>query len=107
MFFILVVLSVFFIKTKAIQKIIVSSFKRSANNSTLEIIDTGNDLIPFKYKLITRPELDSLLRINHLSLDTMKAERSILLNIINTKTIVIVDRRRSEADKRVFEYYIS
>ena len=107
MFFILVVLGVFFIKTKAIQKIIVSSLKKGGSNSTLEIIEIENNLIQYKHKLITRLELDSSLRITHLSFDTMKAKRSVLLKTINARNKVKVDGRRTEDDKRVFEYYIS
>ena len=99
MFFILVLLVVFFIKTKAIQKINVSSLKKEGNNSTLEIIEIENNLIQYKHKLINRSELDSSLRITHLSFDTMKAKRSVLLKTINARNKVKVDGRRTEVDK--------
>ena len=107
LFLIIIGLGLFFIRTRIVKKDNVNDGGKEFRNSIREIIEIERTLIQFKSKLITRAELDLALRIGHLSSDTMKANRSVLLKRINTRGRVHVDSKRSPADKRNFEYYIS
>jgi len=107
LFLIIIGLVMFFIRTKAVKKVNVNFWGKESKNSIKEIIEIERNLIQFKSKLITMADLDSALRIIHLSSDTMKANRSLLLKRINTRGRVNIESKRSPADKRKFEYYIS
>jgi len=107
LFLIIIGLGMFFIRTRIVKKGNVNDEGKEFRNSIKEIIEIEGNLIQLKSLLITRGDLDSALRIGHLSSDTMKANRSVLLKRINTRGRVNVEGRRSPADKRNFEYYIS
>ena len=107
LFLIIIGLGLFFIRTRIVKKGNVNDGGKEFRNSIKEIIEIERNLIQLKSLLITRGDLDSALRIGHLSSDTMKANRSVLLKRINTRGRVHVDSKRSPADKRNFEYYIS
>ena len=107
LFLIIIGLGMFFIRTRIVKKGNVNDEGKEFRNSIKEIIEIEGNLIQLKSLLITRGDLDSALRIGHLSSDTMKANRSVLLKRINTRGRVHVDSKRSPADKRNFEYYIS
>lgn len=107
LFLIIIGLGMFFIRTRIVKKGNVNFLGKESKNSNKEIIEIERNLIQFKSKLIKRDDLDFALRIANLSSNTMKAKRSSLLKRIHKRGRVHVDSKRSPADKRNFEYYIS
>lgn len=57
-------------------------------------------------KTVSRDELDILLGINHLSSDTIKSNRSVMIKKINEDGRVTIERSRNEKDKRFYDYSI-
>ena len=73
----------------------------------VEILEIEGKLQEYINKRISREELDDLLRISHYSYETIKKRRSLLINQINERNILIVERFRNQDDKRYFEYKIT
>lgn len=57
-------------------------------------------------KTVSRDELDILLGISHLSSDTIKSNRSVMIKKINEDGRVTIERTRNEKDKRFYDYSI-
>jgi len=72
-----------------------------------EIIEIEGKLQAYINKRITREQLDDLLGIAHYSYETIKKRRSLLINQINERNVLSVERLRSQDDKRYFEYKIT
>ena len=73
----------------------------------VEILEIEGKLQEYINKRISREELDDLLGISHYSYETIKKMRSLLINQINERNILIVERLRNQDDKRYFEYKIT
>ena len=72
-----------------------------------EIIEIEDKLKAYKNLCITREELDNLLNISHYSYESIKTKRSLIVNQINERRVIIIERTRKEDDKRFFEYKIN
>ena len=72
-----------------------------------EITEIEGRLQEYINKIISRDELDDILRISHYSFETIKKRRSLLINQINERNVLIVERFRKQDDKRYFEYKIT
>ena len=66
-----------------------------------------NKLKNHQSKTISKEELDEFLGISHQSYETIKTRRSLLINTINKKADINIERIRSQLDKRYFDYKIT
>lgn len=66
-----------------------------------------NKLKNHQSKTISKEELDEFLGISHHSYETIKTRRSLLINTINKKADINIERVRSQLDKRYFDYKIT
>ena len=76
--------------------------------------DISKDFIEIEEKLkqiqptiIAKEELDILFGISHYSYETIKTRRSLLINQLNKKGNIKIERIRKQDDKRFYEYKIS
>ena len=81
--------------------------RESKIEKNAEILEIEGKLQEYINKRISREELDDLLGISHYSYETIKKMRSLLINQINERNILIVERLRNQDDKRYFEYKIT
>lgn len=81
--------------------------RRSTINEFDPLAEIEVRLIKYKNQVISRDTLDTCLGIGHLSADSMKSQRSILIRKINDESRLTIDRQRNHEDKRYFEYRIS
>ena len=73
----------------------------------VEILEIEGKLQAYINKRVTREQLDDLLGISHYSYETIKKRRSLLINQINGRNVLFVERLRNQDDKRYFEYKIT
>jgi len=77
------------------------------NEKNEEIVEIEGKLQEYINKRISREELDDLLGISNYSYETIKKRRSLLINQINGRNVLFVERLRNQDDKRYFEYKIT
>jgi len=77
------------------------------NEKNEEILEIEGKLQKYINKRISREELDVILSISHYSHETIKKRRSTLVNQINERKVLTIERLRNQDDKRYFEYKIT
>jgi tRNA G10 N-methylase Trm11 len=77
------------------------------NEKNEEIVEIEGKLQEYINKRISREELDEILEISNYSYETIKKRRSLLINQINGRNVLFVERLRNQDDKRYFEYKIT
>jgi membrane protein YdbS with pleckstrin-like domain len=93
---------IFLLITWFVVKLIRSNPKHKTNH----LDNTQHELKKFKGKLISRNELDEILRISHLNPDSSKVLRSQRIKSINSRGETTISRIRDLEDKRMFIYKI-
>ena len=88
------------------------SRKRKIGNNTksnvqIELIQIEEKLKQIQPTIIVKEELDVLFGISHYSYETIKTRRSLLINQLNKKGNIKIERIRKQDDKRFYEYKIS
>ncbi|MDP4685437.1 MAG: hypothetical protein NWS53_01000 [Salibacteraceae bacterium] len=88
---------------------IIFYMKRQNKSKTQQADPFDSTILRFieeRGKTVSRDELDILLGINHLSSDTIKSNRSVMIKKINEDGRVTIERTRNEKDKRFYDYSI-
>ena len=96
-------LFILFLKFKKKKKTMIENNDKDNH----DIIEIEDKLKSYKNLRITREELDNLLNISHYSYESIKTKRSLIVNQINERRVIIIERTRKEDDKRFFEYKIN
>ena len=78
-----------------------------SNSSLQELQEIETKLIKLKASTISKNNLDTILSISHYSYETIKTRRSSLVNQLNEKGNVKIERVRKQDDKRFYDYKIS
>ncbi|MBT4917870.1 MAG: hypothetical protein HON09_00210 [Flavobacteriaceae bacterium] len=78
-----------------------------SNSSSQELQEIEKKLIKLKASTISKNNLDTVLSISHYSYETIKTRRSSLINELNEKGNVKIERVRKQDDKRFYDYKIS
>jgi hypothetical protein len=78
-----------------------------SNSSLQELQEIEIKLIKLKASTISKNNLDTILSISHYSYETIKTRRSSLVNQLNEKGNVKIERVRKQDDKRFYDYKIS
>mgnify|MGYP000147159993 CR=1 FL=1 len=78
-----------------------------SNSSLQELQEIETKLIKLKASTISKNNLDKILSISHYSYETIKTRRSSLVNQLNEKGNVKIERVRKQDDKRFYDYKIS
>ena len=82
--------------------------KNTESDSSLdELQEIEKKLIKLKASTISKNNLDKILSISHYSYETIKTRRSSLVNQLNEKGNVKIERVRKQDDKRFYDYKIS
>ena len=82
--------------------------KNTESDSSLdELQEIEKKLIKLKASKISKNNLDKILSISHYSYETIKKRRSSLVNQLNEKGNVKIERVRKRDDKRFYDYKIS
>ncbi len=82
--------------------------KNTESDSSLdELQEIEKKLIKLKASTISKNNLDKILSISHYSYETIKTRRSSLVNQLNEKGNVKIERVRKQDDKRFYNYKIS
>ena len=79
----------------------------STNKLTKELLIIEHKLKDQKPMTISKEKLDELFGIAHYSYETIKTRRSYIINNLNKKTNIKIERVRNHSDKRFFDYKIS
>jgi len=72
-----------------------------------ELQEIEKKIIKLKASTISKNNLDKILSISHYSYETIKTRRSLLVNQLNEKGNVKIERVRKQDDKRFYDYKIS
>tara|TARA_B100000902_G_scaffold27553_1_gene33171 strand:+ start:112 stop:1365 length:1254 start_codon:yes stop_codon:yes gene_type:complete len=72
-----------------------------------DFIEIEEKLKQIKPTIIAKEELDVLFGISHYSYETIKTRRSLLINQLNKKGNIKIERVRKQDDKRFYDYKIS
>ncbi len=78
-----------------------------SNSSLQELQEIETKLIKLKASTISKNNLDTILSISHYSYETIKTRRSLLINQLNKKGNIKIERVRKQDDKRFYDYKIS
>jgi hypothetical protein len=82
--------------------------KNTESDSSLdELQEIEKKLIKLKGSTVSKNNLDKILSISHYSYETIKTRRSSLVNQLNEKGNVKIERVRKQDDKRFYDYKIS
>ena len=82
--------------------------KNTGSDSSLdELQEIEKIIIKLKASTISKNNLDKILSISHYSYETIKTRRSLLVNQLNEKGNVKIERVRKQDDKRFYDYKIS
>ena len=82
--------------------------KNTESDSSLdELQEIEKKLIKLKGSTVSKNNLDTILSISHYSYETIKTRRSLLVNQLNEKGNVKIERVRKQDDKRFYDYKIS
>ena len=82
--------------------------KNTGSVSSLdELQEIEKKIIKLKASTISKNNLDKILSISHYSYETIKTRRSSLVNQLNEKGNVKIERVRKQDDKRFYDYKIS
>ena len=82
--------------------------KNTESDSSLdELQEIEKKLIKLKGSTVSKNNLDKILSISHYSYETIKTRRSSLVNQLNEKGNVKIERVRKHDDKRFYDYKIS
>lgn len=82
--------------------------KNTGSDSSLdELQEIEKKIIKLKASTISKNNLDKILSISHYSYETIKTRRSLLVNQLNEKGNVKIERVRKQDDKRFYDYKIS
>ena len=72
-----------------------------------ELQEIEKKIIKLKGSTVSKNNLDTVLSISHYSYETIKTRRSSLINQLNEKGNVKIERVRKQDDKRFYDYKIS
>ena len=72
-----------------------------------ELQEIEKKIIKLKGSTVSKNNLDTVLSISHYSYETIKTRRSSLINQLNQKGNVKIERVRKQDDKRFYDYKIS
>ena len=78
-----------------------------SNSSSQELLEIEKKISLHKGTTISKDKLDTVLNISHYSYETIKTRRSSLINQLNEKGNVKIQRVRKQDDKRFYDYKIS
>ena len=87
--------------------VVVKLIRTNSKHKTNHLDNAYHQLKEFKGKLISRKELDEILKISHLSPDSSKVLRSQRIKSINNNKEIAISRIRDPKDKRMFIYKIN
>ena len=76
------------------------------NNNENELLNIINKLKKYRNSKLTQKDLDELLEISHLQLDSLKTKRSQLINTLNQSKKISIERVRNKFDKRSYDYLL-
>lgn len=77
------------------------------SDSDNELKEIENDLIKYKGVIISKEELDDIIKISHYSYETIKTKRSFIITYMNERKKIKIERVRKKDDKRFYEYKIN
>lgn len=76
------------------------------NNNENELLIIIKKLKKYRNNKLTQKDLDELLEISHLQLDSLKTKRSQLINALNQSKKISIERVRNKFDKRSYDYLV-
>lgn len=86
-------------------------YRKRKNTESVSYLDElqgiEKKLIKLKGSTVSKNNLDNILSISHYSYETIKTRRSLLINQLNEKGDVKIERVRKQDDKRFYDYKIS
>ena len=81
--------------------------EKGFTDSDNQLKEIENDLIKYKGVILSKEELDDIIKTSHYSYETIKTRRSFIIKCINEREKVNIERVRKQDDKRFYEYKIN
>ena len=81
--------------------------EKGFTDSDNQLKEIENDLIKYKGVILSKEELDDIIKTSHYSYETIKTRRSFIIKYINEREKVNIERVRKQDDKRFYEYKIN